>query len=51
MTDEMACGYVWNATNHCCENTAPSLRSHRDLHRDLCRFAGHKSEYPISQIS
>lgn len=44
LIDEMACGYgTWNATNHCSENTAPSLRSPAAL----CR--GPKFDYSISQ--
>ena len=46
MIDEMACGYgTWYPKNHCCENTAPSLRSPADL----CRAP--KFDHPISQIS
>jgi hypothetical protein len=49
MIDEMAWGYgTWDPKSHCCDNTAPGLRSPADLRRGLSSF---KFDYPISHIT
>jgi hypothetical protein len=50
MINEMACVYeTWDPKNHCCEDTAPSLRSPADL-RKAEVSAAPKFDYSISHF-